>query len=142
MVNGILLNFGKRYKDGLRVMFDQWLKLHLLRFGCANQSKNIKWYLKVQWNKSKSRITEEALHVSETFQKLCCDSTGQNMVNFFKKIMDTMRKQKASNNGHVHIIYIRTVSSWLQVCSGTNVSFLAKIKSSTVHFALPNHPTS
>ena len=111
MVNGILLNFGKRYKDGLRVMFDQWLKLHLLRFGCANQSKNIKWYLKVQWNKSKSRITEEALHVSETFQKLCYDSTGQNMVNFFKSIMNPMRKQKASNNGHGHIIHIRTESS-------------------------------
>ena len=29
MVNGTLLNFGKRYEDGLRVIFDQWLKLHL-----------------------------------------------------------------------------------------------------------------
>ena len=28
MVNGTLLNFGKRYKDDLRV-FDQWPKLHL-----------------------------------------------------------------------------------------------------------------
>ena len=29
MVNGTLLNFGKRYKDDLRVIFDQWPKLHL-----------------------------------------------------------------------------------------------------------------
>ena len=28
MVNGTLLNFGKRYEDGLRVIFDQWQKLH------------------------------------------------------------------------------------------------------------------
>ena len=29
MVNGTLLNFGKRYKDVLRVIFDHWPKLHL-----------------------------------------------------------------------------------------------------------------
>ena len=29
MVNGTLLNFGKRYNDNLTVIFDQWLKLHL-----------------------------------------------------------------------------------------------------------------
>ena len=29
MVNGTLLNFGKRYEDNLRVIFDQWSKLHL-----------------------------------------------------------------------------------------------------------------
>ena len=29
MVNGTLLNFGKRYEDDLRVLFDQWQKLHL-----------------------------------------------------------------------------------------------------------------
>ena len=29
MVNDTLLNFGKRYNDNLRVIFDQWLKLHL-----------------------------------------------------------------------------------------------------------------
>ena len=29
MVNGTLLNFGKRYEDELRVIFDQWPKLHL-----------------------------------------------------------------------------------------------------------------
>ena len=28
VVNGSLLNFGKRYKDDLRVIFDQWPKLH------------------------------------------------------------------------------------------------------------------
>ena len=27
MVNGTLLNFGKRYEDDLRVIFDQWPKL-------------------------------------------------------------------------------------------------------------------
>ena len=29
MLNGNLLNFGKRYKDDLWVIFDQWTKLHL-----------------------------------------------------------------------------------------------------------------
>ena len=29
IVNGTLLNFGKRYKDDLRVTFDKWPKLHL-----------------------------------------------------------------------------------------------------------------
>ena len=29
MVNGTLLNFGKRYEDDLWVIFDQWQKLHL-----------------------------------------------------------------------------------------------------------------
>ena len=28
-VNGNLLNFGKRYEDNLRVIIDQWPKLHL-----------------------------------------------------------------------------------------------------------------
>ena len=38
MVSGTLINFGKRYEDGLRVIFP-------LRFGCAKQSKNLKRYL-------------------------------------------------------------------------------------------------
>ena len=29
MVNGTLLNFDKRYRNDLRVIFDQWQKLHL-----------------------------------------------------------------------------------------------------------------
>ncbi len=29
MVYSTLLNFGKRYEDDLRVIFDQWPKLHL-----------------------------------------------------------------------------------------------------------------
>ena len=29
MINSTLLNFGKRYEDDLRVIFDQWQKLHL-----------------------------------------------------------------------------------------------------------------
>ena len=29
MVNGTTLNFGKRYKDNLRVIFDQYPKLHI-----------------------------------------------------------------------------------------------------------------
>ena len=45
MVNGTLLNFGKRYKDNLMVIFDQWAKV-ALRFGCGKQSKNLEWYLR------------------------------------------------------------------------------------------------
>jgi hypothetical protein len=37
MVNGTLLNFGKRYKDDLRVIFDQWPKLHLGLYALSNQ---------------------------------------------------------------------------------------------------------
>ena len=37
IVNGTLLNFGKRYKDGLRVIFDKWPKLHLGLDAQSNQ---------------------------------------------------------------------------------------------------------
>ena len=37
MVNGTLLNFGKRYEDNLRVIFDQWPKLHLGSDALSNQ---------------------------------------------------------------------------------------------------------
>ena len=37
MVNGTLLNFGKRYEDNLRVIFDQWPKLHLGFDALSNQ---------------------------------------------------------------------------------------------------------
>ena len=37
MVNGTLLNFGKRYGDDLRVIFDQWPKLHLGLDALSNQ---------------------------------------------------------------------------------------------------------
>ena len=37
MVNGTLLNFGKRYEGDLRVNFDQWQKLHLGLDALSNQ---------------------------------------------------------------------------------------------------------
>ena len=37
MVNGTLLNFGKKYEDNLRVIFDQWPKLHLRLDALSNQ---------------------------------------------------------------------------------------------------------
>ena len=37
MVNGTLLNFDKRYGNNLRVIFDQWLKLHLGLDALSNQ---------------------------------------------------------------------------------------------------------
>ena len=37
MVNGTLLNFGKRYKDNLIVIFVQWPKLHLGLDALSNQ---------------------------------------------------------------------------------------------------------
>ena len=37
MVNGTLLNFGKRYEDDLRVIFDQWPKSHLGLDALSNQ---------------------------------------------------------------------------------------------------------
>ena len=37
IVNGTLLNFGKRYEDDLRVIFDQWPKLQLGLDSLSNQ---------------------------------------------------------------------------------------------------------
>ena len=37
MVNGTLLNFGKRYEDDFRVIFDQWPKLRLNLDAISNQ---------------------------------------------------------------------------------------------------------
>ena len=37
MVNGTLLNFGKRYKDKLRAFFDHWPKLQLGLDALSNQ---------------------------------------------------------------------------------------------------------
>jgi hypothetical protein len=37
MVNGTLLNFGKSYENDLRVIFDQWPKLHLGLDALSNQ---------------------------------------------------------------------------------------------------------
>ena len=47
-----LLNFGKRYKDDLRVIFDQWQKLHLGLDALSNQKilKGI-YYLYLHYKK-------------------------------------------------------------------------------------------
>ena len=37
IVNGTLLNFGKRNEDNLRVIFDQWPKLHISLEALSNQ---------------------------------------------------------------------------------------------------------
>ena len=37
IANGTLLNFGKRYEDNLRAIFDQWPKLHLGLNALCNQ---------------------------------------------------------------------------------------------------------
>ena len=37
MVNRTEVNFGKWYKDNLRVIFDKWLKLHLGLDALSNQ---------------------------------------------------------------------------------------------------------
>ena len=37
VVNGTLLNFSKRYEVDLRVIFDQWQKLHLGLDALSNQ---------------------------------------------------------------------------------------------------------
>ena len=40
MVNGTLLNFSNIYEDDLRVIFDQWPKLHLGVDALSNQKKS------------------------------------------------------------------------------------------------------
>ena len=44
MVNGTLLNFGKRYEHNLRAIFDQWPKLHLGLDALCNQKQNYKTF--------------------------------------------------------------------------------------------------
>ena len=62
MVNDTVLNFGKRYKDNLRVIFDQWQKLHLgLEFGCAKQSKNLEMYLFYMYVVAKEQLATSPL---------------------------------------------------------------------------------
>ena len=49
MVNGTLLNFGKRYEDDFRAIFDQCQKLHLGLDALSNQKilKGIYWLLAI-----------------------------------------------------------------------------------------------
>ena len=46
MVNGTLLNFGKRYKNDYRVIFNQWPKLNL-GLDALNNQKNLEWCLMI-----------------------------------------------------------------------------------------------
>ena len=48
MVNGTLLNFGKRYEDDVKANFWSVAKV-ALRFGCAKQSKKLERYLILTW---------------------------------------------------------------------------------------------
>ena len=54
MVNGTLLNFGKRYEDDSRVIFDQWPKLPL-GLDTLNNQKNPKRYLFIYVPKSNGK---------------------------------------------------------------------------------------
>jgi hypothetical protein len=47
LVNGTLLNFSKRYKDNLSVIFDQWQMLHLGLDALSNQ-KILKGIYRIQ----------------------------------------------------------------------------------------------
>ena len=49
MVNGTLLNFGKRYEDDFSVIFDHWPKLHLDLEAVSNQKilKGVYYLLQV-----------------------------------------------------------------------------------------------
>ena len=57
MVNGTVLNFGKRYEYDLRVIFDQWQKLHLGLDVLRNQ-KNLKMYL---MSSSKTKLPQTCI---------------------------------------------------------------------------------
>ena len=56
MVNGTVLNFGKRYEDDLRVIFDQWQKSQVGLDALSNQ-KTLKgiYYLKKASKKGLNR---------------------------------------------------------------------------------------
>ena len=68
MVNGTLLNFGKRYHDNLRVIFDQWLKLHLGLDVLSNQKilEGI-YYVCRGW-----MITDDLGHALLPAYVICC----------------------------------------------------------------------
>ena len=58
MVNGTLLNFGKRYEDNLRVIFDQGQKLHFDLDAPNNQKilKGIYYIYRRPWFKPREMI--------------------------------------------------------------------------------------
>ena len=64
MVNGTLLNFGKRQDDNLKVIFDQWVKLDLGLDALCNQKilKGI-YYTYTLWN--------EWGFVTDTYMFMC-----------------------------------------------------------------------
>ena len=63
MVNGTLLNFGKRYEDDFRVIFEQWPKLHIGLDALSNQKllKGVYYSSKDRW----SQICKEKMYIDK-----------------------------------------------------------------------------
>ena len=63
MVNGTLLNFGKRYEDDFRVIFEQWPKLHMVLDALSNQKllKGVYYSSKDRW----SQICKEKMYIDK-----------------------------------------------------------------------------
>ena len=64
MFNGILLNFVKRSEDDLRVIFDQWPKVHLGLDALSNQKilKGVYYLLNHEKRKKKSQFCNAYVH--------------------------------------------------------------------------------
>ena len=75
MVNGTLLNFVKRYDDDLRVIFDQWQKLHLGLDALSNQKilKGIQYLVtKLTYrHRSLGENQKKSQYTNEVKQKGC-----------------------------------------------------------------------
>ena len=63
VVNGTLLNFAQRYEDNLRVIFDQWPKLHLGLDGLSNQKILNCIYYTYTARKHTDRSTHGDVHI-------------------------------------------------------------------------------
>ena len=87
MVNGTLLNFGKRYENNLRVIFDQWPKLHLGLDGLSNQ-KILKGVYKSRYSQYRNAFFIRILLSPWRTQVV-------RMINEFLEISSSEKKQRS-----------------------------------------------
>ena len=79
MINGTLLNFGKRYKDNLKVIFDKWTKLHLGLDALSNQ-KILKGIQRIKTSPNISALQHNDpinfMNIQFEFPSQHCDKIG------------------------------------------------------------------
>ena len=96
--NGTLLNFGKRYDNNLRVIFDQWLQLHLGLDALSNQ-KNLERYLM-------ETVGDPRRRVRFFFQRQACKGTCF----FFQKLHKILKQKVFFANSKLPNLWTHQIS--------------------------------